>query len=122
MNSDDDTAPLKKVCKNLVQTWTEFERCLPQSNKGLPATRGPPNFITIRAAVDETVREWESKREKGFGRVRAGFYQFCGVLDVHSELFSFFPKGDKYTSLFSGVISSIVKVGLVVCKNKFQAN
>ena len=122
MSSDDDIAPFEKECQELAETWAEFKLRLPELEKGLPVIRGRPNISTVRIAVEQTAQQWEHKKCKGFARARAGFYQFCGTLDAHSELFNFFPDGDKYISLFSGVISTIVKVRLTVWLASLLAN
>ncbi|KAH8883585.1 hypothetical protein GQ53DRAFT_699035 [Thozetella sp. PMI_491] len=55
-------------------------------------------------------KQWTSKKEEGWGKTKTRFFGFMETMKDHSYLFSFIPDGDKYFSLFTGVVSSIVKV------------
>lgn len=54
--------------------------------------------------------DWQAKRSKGLGKVKSYVVDFLEMMDDHSFLFKFIPTGDKYISLITGVISSVVKV------------
>jgi hypothetical protein len=110
--SDDDYVELEKECKNMAEVWEDFKSRLPESDRHLDAYSGLPNLSAVRKAVSIASTEWEGKKEKGFGKAKHNFTSFCERLDAHSQLFKIFPEGDKYTSLFTGVLSSIVLVSV----------
>ncbi|KAK8054426.1 hypothetical protein PG996_013727 [Apiospora saccharicola] len=87
LDDDVDMANLEKECRNLVETW---------KNSG---------------AVDE----WEKAKEKRVGKAQTFLTKYCDTLLAHSQLFSIIPQGDKYTSVFTGVVSSLVKA---VCRHR----
>jgi hypothetical protein len=58
---------------------------------------------------EKTSVEKTSKTRK----LREGVENFVIVMNDHSFLFSVIPNGDKYTSLVTGVVSSIVKASLL---------
>lgn len=99
---------LHAEAKEAAELW----RCL-ELDIGDLAGRGDqiPTVETLWAAVRQAQAQWEKKREKGFGRARAQLFSFLETMDEHKYLFSIIPNGDKYTSLITGVVTSIVKVG-----------
>jgi hypothetical protein len=57
--------------------------------------------------------EWENKRGKGKGgKAKSYFHRFCRTLDAHSNMLEVVPKSDKYVSLFTGTITSIIKASV----------
>jgi hypothetical protein len=60
--------------------------------------------------VENAVKHQEAKKETVFGKANNYLFKFCGTFAAHSDLFCIFFQGDKYTCLFIGVLSSIVKV------------
>lgn len=69
-----------------------------------------PNITTLRNIVQDAQVEWQAKRSKGLGKVKSYVADFLEMMDDHSYLFKFIPTGDKYISLITGVVSSVVKV------------
>lgn len=59
--------------------------------------------------MKETAQAWEDKRDSGFGRAKEKMIGFSEALVSFSDLFSIIPQGDKYVSLFTGVISTTIK-------------
>lgn len=101
---------LEKECKALNDAWKEFKDKLSETDRELPIYLGVPNIWTVKKTVELAEQEWRAKKEKGVGKAKDYFFCFSETLDTHSQMFQIFPQGDKYTSLFTGVISSIVKV------------
>jgi hypothetical protein len=112
-NRTSDVALLEKECKELAEIWADFQSRLPEADQQLPLNQGLPNIRTVKTTVEAAARNWEAKKESGFGKAKDYLFKFCDTLVAHSELFSIFPQGDKYTSLFTGVLSSIVKVSSI---------
>ncbi|KAK8060846.1 hypothetical protein PG996_010776 [Apiospora saccharicola] len=71
-----------------------------------------PSVQTLLAAVQGAQAQWTKKSEKGFGKAKAQFFSFLETMDSHKYLFSVIPNGDKYTSLITGIITTVVKVGI----------
>jgi hypothetical protein len=105
-----DVALLEKECKELIEVWADFQSHLPKADQQLPLNQDLLNIGTVKKAVEAVAQDWEAKKESKFGKAKDYLFKFCDTLVAHSELFSIFPQGDKYTSLFTGVLSSIVKV------------
>lgn len=103
-------AELEKECKTLKEAWEDFRLKIPEADRQLPIYQGVPNIWTVKQSVALAEQEWAAKKETGVGKAKDYFFSFCETLDTHSQMFRIFPQGDKYTSLFTGVISSIVKV------------
>lgn len=101
---------MEKACKELATSWEQFRSILPKSKQATPVDRSIPKPSNIWTEVKTAQQEWERGKDSRFGQAKANFSSFCQTLDEHSYLFSIFPNGDKYTSLFTGVIASIVKV------------
>ena len=61
--------------------------------------------------VREVEESWASKRKEGWrGKVLSLFHRFCGSLDAHKTLLKVLPEGNEYVSLFTGVLTTIIKV------------
>lgn len=74
------------------------------------APNRPLTIQELTSQVQNDMQAWASKRESGYGKARTRIQNFLSVMNDHSYLFSVIPNGDKYTSLVTGVISSVVKV------------
>ncbi|XDG07409.1 hypothetical protein ABKA04_007024 [Annulohypoxylon sp. FPYF3050] len=107
--SDPVVVSLHAEAKEAAELW----RCL-ELDIGDLAGRGDqiPTVETLWAAVRQAQTQWEKKREKGFGRAKAHLFSFLETMDEHKYLFSIIPNGDKYTSLITGVVTSIVKASV----------
>ena len=57
---------------------------------------------------------WKSKRRIGDGKPQELFHKLMKNFNAHSDLLRIIPQGDKYTSLLTGSISTIVKVSLSI--------
>lgn len=70
----------------------------------------PPTIYTLK----KVVRSLEKKREDSAGtlwaRTRANMTAFANSMDGHKQLFSLFPSENIYTSVLSGVVSTIILV------------
>ena len=76
---------------------------------------GIPSLSTLWKVAHDAESEWAKKRDKGFGKAKARLFTFLDTMDAHKYLFSIIPNGDKYTSLLTGSLTSIVKVGRLIC-------
>lgn len=110
LNRDDDIALLQKECKELVHVWARLQKKHPECGELLPNSRSPPSVASLQQVVRSTLDGHEAQKTSGFGRVKQNFFSFCDTLTAFSSLFSVIPQGSLYTSLFVGVISSLVKV------------
>ena len=95
----------------MAKIWKEFLPAFARSGRFTDDTLTPPSIADLTAVVHQVRQDSANKKESGFGKARDKFFTFCQTMSDHSYLFSVFPDGDKYTSLFTGVVSSIVKVG-----------
>lgn len=82
----------------------------------------PPTIPTLWQAVGDASIQWDKKKEKGFGKAKSQFFSFLDTMDAHKYLFSVIPNGDKYTSLLTGVVTSVVKVRCQSTNLLFVAN
>lgn len=60
-------------------------------------------------AVQRAEAKWANDNESGLGKAKNAVGNFINTMDAHSYLFSVAPNGDKYTSLITGVVTSVVK-------------
>jgi hypothetical protein len=67
-------------------------------------------FDDFQSAVQGAKLKWESKKRLGGGKVQAVFHKFMGKFKAHSNLFSFIPKGNQYTSLVCWASSVLINV------------
>lgn len=93
----------------MAEIWLKFQTKYPESSELLPDTRGPPSIESLRSIMQDTMQDWENKRDGGFGRAKEKMVGFSETLVSFSDLFSIIPQGDKYVSLFTGVISTTIK-------------
>lgn len=85
----------------------------PECEGLLPNSRKPPSVASLQQVIRSTLDSREAQQQSGLGRAKQQFFSFCDTLTAYSSLFSLIPQGSLYTSLFVGVISSLVKVSLV---------
>jgi hypothetical protein len=107
--SDSESAILETQCYEVAQTWKDFKSHFPNLNM-LEGITHLPTISTLQEEVAAAQTKWAAKKEKGFGKAKDNVMSFLETLEGHKALFEIFPSGDKYTSLFTGVISSVVKV------------
>lgn len=110
--SDHIFDPLEQQRKELIRVWQEFQRLfVPPGDATSGAAHSPlPSIATLQAAVNDARVGWEAKHESGMGLARNRFLCFMETMDDHSFLFKFVPTEDKYISLLTGVVASVVKV------------
>ncbi|RDH36294.1 hypothetical protein BDQ94DRAFT_167912 [Aspergillus welwitschiae] len=110
-----DDAGLKRLDdgrRSIVEIWQRFR----EHHHELPAVGAGqlvpevPNITTLRNIVQDAQVEWQAKRSKGLGKIKSYVADFLEMMDDHSYLFKFIPTGDKYISLITGVVSSVVKI------------
>lgn len=110
---------LFKERKELVDTWLKFQTKFPDFSELSPNARGPPTVEVLRATMRTTVRDWETERSTGLSKAKENFLGFSETLVSFSNLFSIIPQGDKYISLFTGVLSTATKVCHCSCNADF---
>lgn len=107
-----DLKRLENGRERIVETWQRFREHHhenPSANSSL-GFQEVPNINMLREIVGNAQVEWETRRGKGFGKVKSYMSDFLESMNDHSYLFKFIPAGDKYISLITGVVSSVVKV------------
>ncbi|KAF2234473.1 hypothetical protein EV356DRAFT_501695 [Viridothelium virens] len=97
--------------QNMVLAWKEYQEILPKHDR-ITLDSNPPTLRNIELACDQWYKAYRAKEDDKLISIKENFQQFCNTLDAHSDLFSVFPNGDKYVSLLSGTISSIVKASV----------
>lgn len=95
-----------------MQLWQECEHIAPDTKVWNAAQRGIPSVQTLFKSVEDAQIAWDAEKKGRFGRSKELFFKFMETMDDHAFLFKFIPTGDKYVSLISGVVSSMVKVRL----------
>ncbi|KAI0386544.1 hypothetical protein F5Y04DRAFT_124628 [Hypomontagnella monticulosa] len=106
-----ELAILRKQESRVVETQARFHARLALGAVGRASTR-PPTIRELTAQVESDMKVWANKRESGYGKARTRIQNFLSVMNDHAYLFSVIPSGDKYTSLVTGVISSVVKASV----------
>jgi len=97
----------------VTDKWNDF--C---SRSGLVKDGGGlPSLDMFLQDVLGKEEAWAKKHETGLGKTKRGIEKFLTTMNDHSYLFSVIPNGDKYTSLITGVVTSVVKVGLASFSN-----
>jgi hypothetical protein len=110
--SDADLNRLENGRKSIVEIWQKFrEHHDSDSGESSLSFHDVPNVATLQKVVNDTQVKWETKKGTGLGKLKTYVSDFLGMMDDHSYLFKVIPAGDKYISLITGVVSSVVKVG-----------
>jgi outer membrane protein TolC len=91
-------------------TWLKFIEKLKLTDENVAANNEKPDMNIARLAIQKAQAQILKNKGSTFGRVKALFTTSAQVLDNHNYLFDLLPNGDKYTSVFTGTFSSIVKV------------
>lgn len=100
---------LQGQAKKLAELWRQLK--LDSGDIGGLSEGSLPSLNTLWNAAHDAESQWAKKKEKGFGKAKARLFTFLDTMDAHKYLFSIIPNGDKYTSLLTGSLTSIVKVG-----------
>ena len=106
--SDNDLVYVEQQRTRVTEQWTKFHSRFKLGN--IPVGDGPPTIETLQKAVQNSQNDWTERKESGFGKVKMKIENFLNTMNDHSYLFNVIPSGDKYVSLITGVISSVVKV------------
>ncbi|ROW03610.1 hypothetical protein VPNG_07167 [Cytospora leucostoma] len=106
---DERYAELHRECTEVIQVWIKFQADYPDVGIMMPGSKGPPSVATLKETVDSAIRSWKTRHEEGFGKVRKNFQDFSETVLDFSDIFTIIPQGDKYISLFTGIISTVVK-------------
>ncbi|KIX02887.1 uncharacterized protein Z518_08830 [Rhinocladiella mackenziei CBS 650.93] len=69
-------------------------------------------FQDFQNAVEDAKVKWESKKRLGGGKVQATFHKLMGKFKTHSNLFSFMPSGNEYTSIICWACSALVNASV----------
>jgi hypothetical protein len=71
----------------------------------------PPDFAFLYQTVTHAESQLQAKRDSSkFAKLKEKFGKVCKSLDNHKGLLAFVPSNDKYTSLITGTISTLVTV------------
>ncbi|OKO96532.1 hypothetical protein PENSUB_10707 [Penicillium subrubescens] len=107
---DADLNRLENGRKSIVEIWQRFrEHHDSDSGESSLSFHDVPNVATLQKVVNDTQVKWETKKGTGLGKLKTYVSDFLGKMDDHSYLFKVIPAGDKYISLITGVVSSVVK-------------
>jgi hypothetical protein len=96
---------LQRQAKEASELWRKLKLDTDGTGDG-----GPPDLQTLWTAVQEAGVQWDKKRENGFSKAKAQLFSFLDTMEAYSSLFSVIPDGEWYSSLLTGVVSSVVKV------------
>lgn len=79
---------------------------------GLPAIdeSNPPTIHTLRQVLQGLEKKRENEAGTLWGRTRANMMAFADTMNGHKQLFSLFPSESIYTSVLSGVVSTVILV------------
>ncbi|KAF0635513.1 hypothetical protein FPSE5266_01982 [Fusarium pseudograminearum] len=108
---DPNLGPLYNQQRRILELWERFNEIYPDgSQPGQMKTI--PTIQTLYQAIDQAQTAWHDKQARGLRPIRDKFFNFAETMSEYSYLFSIIPNGDKYTSLITGVVSSVVKVSV----------
>ncbi|KAI1504178.1 hypothetical protein F5X99DRAFT_372746 [Biscogniauxia marginata] len=108
--SDFDSKRLDDQCKVVADTWKRFNSLFLDDEESKQISGlSVPTLDKLIAAVNAASKSWKSDKETKLGRFKERFISFINTMDDYSYLFSVIPSNDKYTSLITGVLSSIAK-------------
>jgi hypothetical protein len=100
---------LEGKSKELEITWAKFCEELKIQNEDTGETRKPDmNFV--RVTIQKAQAQIQKNKDSKLGKAKSFFAMSAQVLDDHHYLFELLPTGDKYTSVFTGAFTAIVKV------------
>ncbi|KAF2996782.1 hypothetical protein E8E14_005304 [Neopestalotiopsis sp. 37M] len=105
-SSDDEMSSLREVAKEAAELWRKLKLDLGDLGHD---PDNPPTVKNLSLAVSEAQHAWNMSKRTGLGKAKERFASFLDTMDQYKYLFSIIPKGDKYTSLFTGVVSTVVK-------------
>lgn len=107
---------LFKERRELAEVWMKFQKRHPEFSDLDIDTQQPPNIEALQTVMRAAVQDWEKRGDTGLAKAKDNFLSFSETLVSFSDLFSVIPHGDKYVSLFTGVLSTTVKA----CQNPYR--
>ncbi|RDW60323.1 hypothetical protein BP5796_11929 [Coleophoma crateriformis] len=102
---------LQKQAERMTVLWKKFHSSFGLEKIVKPG-QGPPKVQDLQDIVRGAEQSWAKKQDSGFGKTKEVVENFLILMNEHSNLFSVIPSGDKYLSLITGVITSVVKVAV----------
>ncbi|MCJ1308632.1 hypothetical protein MMC25_002285 [Agyrium rufum] len=111
ISNDAQVSSLDLSLRSMIAAWKDFQGELPEDQR---ATRdsNPPTEVSLKSTIESLAAQCSSKKGEEYESAKVNFLGCCTTLDAHAQLFAIFPNGDKYVSLLSGTISSIVKAAV----------
>ncbi|XEU99954.1 hypothetical protein FSHL1_005241 [Fusarium sambucinum] len=110
-SNDANLGPLYSQQQKILELWERFNQIYPDGNLS-DQKNSIPTIETLYQAIDQAQAAWQDKQARGVRPIRDKFFNFAQTMSEYSYLFSIIPNGDKYTSLITGVVSSVVKVSV----------
>ena len=104
---------LEEHKRDMAKRWQDFNaehQVLQQLGGLFNEGPGPPRLHDLLQAAQDAEAAWKKKKGSGLGKTKSAIENFMNTMSSHSCLFSVIPNNDKYTSLITGVITSIAKV------------
>ncbi|CEI66319.1 unnamed protein product [Fusarium venenatum] len=111
VSNDANFGPLYSQQQKILELWERFNQIYPDGNLS-DQKNSIPTIETLYQAIDQAQAAWQDKQARGVRPIRDKFFNFAETMSEYSYLFSIIPNGDKYTSLITGVVSSVVKVSV----------
>jgi hypothetical protein len=71
------------------------------------------SYDDLLSEVDASQKAWADKKRLGRGKPQELFHRLMKNLNAHSDLLKLLPEGDKYTSILTGSLTAMIKVGLL---------
>ncbi|KAL1847380.1 hypothetical protein Daus18300_013965 [Diaporthe australafricana] len=110
---DDSRDPLTELIgiesSRLAQKLSAFVQRSPKEDR-LDEDQFDPTIEGVIKVTKQVIARWEVKKTEGFaGKAKALFHRFCRGVNSHSSLLEILPDGNEYVSLFTGVLSVIIK-------------
>lgn len=105
---DEVLVPLERKRQEVVCLWAKFGHLFPDESISAESPRHVPQISLLLQSVQQAEAGWSAAEDKK--RFKRRFNNFIKHMDDHSYLFEVIPSGDKYVSLITGVVSSVVKV------------
>ncbi|CAG8951357.1 hypothetical protein HYFRA_00007268 [Hymenoscyphus fraxineus] len=89
--------------------WHKFQSKLKLSEVDKIKTTSEPDMSVLRDAIEEAESQLQQKKESNLGKTKTFLKRSVSCLDKYHYLFDLLPTGDKYTSIFTGSLTAIVK-------------
>ncbi|KAJ2996678.1 hypothetical protein NUW58_g901 [Xylaria curta] len=93
----------------VADSWRTFGPLFDVDDTKYTSGLSLPTIDTLLAAVNDASTVWKLDQQGRFGRTKERFLRFTKTLNDYSFLFAVIPNNDKYTSLITGVLSTIAK-------------